>query len=95
MPRYYVTISSTSGQAMADLVRKHHIQVLDHGQKSTESGFLVQAIAEPSEIQKLRNAGYTVEQRGDVDELGKARQKEVGRGNRYKDKDKDKEKKPY
>jgi hypothetical protein len=86
MPRYRITISSRSGQAMSDLVRKYKIPVLDHGQRrSKETGFAVDAIVEEAEIQRLRDAGYTVQQREDVDETGKERQKEVGQGNRYTD----------
>jgi len=85
MPRYHITISSQSGQAMTDLVRKYKIDVLDHGARhSKEAGFLVHAIVPDSDIERLRDAGYTVKQHEDVDETGKARQKEVGQGNRYK-----------
>lgn len=85
MPRYRITISTQSGQAVTDLVRKHNIQVLDHGtRRSKEGSFIVHAIVEQADIKRLRDAGYTVEQHEDVDETGKARQKEVGRGNRYK-----------
>ncbi len=85
MPRYRITISSQSGQAMTDLVRKHKIQVLDHGaRRSKEAGFMVHAIVEEADIKRLQDAGYTVERHEDVDETGKARQREVGRGNRYK-----------
>lgn len=85
MPRYHITISSQSGQAMTDLVRKHKIQVLDHGAHRTkEGGFVVHAIVQEEDIKRLQDAGYTVQQHEDVDETGKARQKEVGQGNRYK-----------
>jgi hypothetical protein len=85
MPRYRITISSRSGQAMTDLVHKHKIPVLDHGARaSKEAGFTVDAIVEEPDIQRLRDAGYTIQQHEDVDETGKARQKEVGQGNRYK-----------
>ncbi len=83
MPRYRITISSQSGQAMTDLVRKHKISVLDHGARRDKDGFSVDAIVPPEDIQRLRDAGYTVEQHEDVDEVGKARQKEVGRNNPY------------
>lgn len=85
MPRYHISITSRSGQAMVDLVRKHHVHVLDHGARgSRETGFLVHAIADEADIARLRDAGYAVEQLEDVDETGRARQQEVGRGNRYK-----------
>jgi hypothetical protein len=85
MPRYRVTISSADREAMLDLVRKHGIHVLDHGQKKTDSGYSVSAIVEESQIKTLRDAKYRVQQHEDVDEHGKARQNEVGVGNRYLD----------
>jgi len=84
MPRYRITISSDSGQAMLDLVQKFKIPVLDHGARRKETGFSVDAIVEETDIQTLRNAGYRVEQREDVDATGRARQEEVGKGDRYK-----------
>ncbi len=85
MPRYRITISSQSGQAMTDLVRKHKIQVLDHGaRRGKQGGHMVHAIVEEPDIKRLQDAGYTVQQLEDVDETGKTRQKEVGRGDRYK-----------
>jgi len=85
MPRYRTTISSRDRNAMLDLVRKHKIAILDHTAHSAESGdYGVDAILEPPEIQKLKKAGYHVTQHEDVDQTGKARQKEVGRGDRYK-----------
>jgi len=85
MPRYRITITGKDREAMLDLVRKHKLQVFDHGNRFTESaGYSVGAIAEPADIQELENAGYHVQQHEDVDELGKTRQKEVGIGDRYK-----------
>ena len=83
-PRYRITISSPSNEAMADLIRKYKIQVFDHGIRySKDTGFVVDAIAQSNEIQMLEAAGYNIQRHEDVDELGKARQKEVGLGNRY------------
>lgn len=85
MPRYRITISSPSGPAMTDLVRKYNIPVLDHGARRGRGGiFATDAIVDETDIQRLRDAGYTVEQHDDPDETGKARQKEVGQGDRYK-----------
>lgn len=85
MPRYRITISSPNEEAMADLVRKYKIQVFDHGIRySKDTGYAVDAIAQPNEIQSLKVAGYHIERHEDVDKVGKARQKEVGKGNRYK-----------
>ena len=84
MPRYRITITSKDREAMLDLVRKHKIQVFDHGSGSTKGGYRVDAIAEPIDIDKLEKAGYQIHRHEDVDELGKLRQQEVGRGDRYK-----------
>jgi hypothetical protein len=57
----------------------------DDGIKHTESGgYTVHATAQPADIQKLKTAGYQVKQNEDVDEHGKTRQQEVGKGDRYK-----------
>lgn len=85
MPRYRITITSKDREAMLDLVRKHHVQVFDHGTRFTEStGYSVDATGDPVLIEKLKNEGYDIQQHEDVDELGKERQQEVGRGDRYK-----------
>jgi carboxypeptidase T len=83
--RYRVTITGPNNEAMADLIRKYKIQVLDHGIRyNKETGYLVDAITQPTEMRLLEAAGYHIERHEDVDEVGKARQKEVGKGNRYK-----------
>jgi len=85
MPRYRITITSKDREAMLNLVRKHQIQVYDHGIRYSKStGHSVDAVAEPADVTKLKAAGYDVQQHEDVDEYGKARQQEVGRGDRYK-----------
>jgi carboxypeptidase T len=85
MTRYRITISGPSSEAMADLVRKHKIHVFGSTVRHTkDTGHVVDAIAQPHEIEMLEAAGYKVQRHEDVDEVGKARQKEVGMGNRYK-----------
>jgi hypothetical protein len=85
MPRYRITITSRDRELMLDLVRKHRVQVFDHGIRHTAAhGYSVDAIAEPADIERLRNLGYHLQQHEDVDERGKQRQQEVGRGDRYK-----------
>jgi hypothetical protein len=85
MPRYRITITSKDRAMMQDLVRKHQVQVFDHGVRHTEAhGYSVDAIAEPADIERLRNLGYHLQQHEDVDERGQERQREVGRGDRYK-----------
>jgi len=85
MPRYRITITSKDREAMLDLVRKHKLQVFDHGTHYSESvGYSVGAIADPALIQKLKTEGYSVQRHEDVDKKGKIRQQEIGRGDRYK-----------
>jgi hypothetical protein len=71
---------------MLDLVRKHGVQVSDHGIGHDEAtGWTVHALAEPAEIRRLRDAGYSVQRHEDVDKWGRARMQEVGRGDRYRE----------
>ncbi len=85
MTRYRVTISGPTSEAMADLVRKYKIDILGSTVRhSKDTGHTVDAIAQPDEIEMLEAAGYKIQRHEDVDEVGKARQKEVGMGNRYK-----------
>jgi carboxypeptidase T len=84
MPRYRITISGPDKAAMADLVRDDDIEIFDHGIRlAADAGYTVAAFAAPDQIRKLRQNGYAVVQHEDADELGKIRQREVGRGNRY------------
>lgn len=85
MARYRTTIRTKDREAMLDLVRKHKIQVFDHGNRYTpEEGYSVGAVLEPADIQRLESAGYRVERHEDVEKRGKSRQKEVGHGDRYR-----------
>jgi zinc carboxypeptidase len=78
------TISGSNKAAMADLIGKHNIEVCDHGiHFAPDVGYTVTAFATSEEIRGLRLHGYRVVQHEDADELGKARQREVGAGNRY------------
>jgi hypothetical protein len=84
MTRYRITISGPNREIMLDLIRKHKIEVFDHSINwSEQTGYIVDALAEPAEIQKLEAAGYVVQTHEDADARGRERQNEVGRGNRY------------
>jgi carboxypeptidase T len=84
MPRYRITIGGPDKAAMADLVRKYDIQVLEHGSSfAPDRGYTVAAFAAPDEISKLQQNGYEVVQHEDRHELKKIRQRQVGQGNRY------------
>lgn len=87
MARYRVTICGSSREAMLDLVRKHRVPVLDHGARARRGpleSYSVDAIVEDMAIADLEAKGYIVERHEDVDKAGSERQKEVGRGNRYR-----------
>ena len=99
MPRYRVTIFGRDYEAMADLVRKHKIDVLQQTVRHLdEGGYSVDAIVddvqmraletsapEPGavETEALQTSGYTIERHEDVNEAGKARQEEVSKGDDY------------
>lgn len=84
MPRFHITIHSNDREKLRDLVRVHKLQVFEHGTQHDDSGYTVHAMAQPAEIAALKAAGYHVEQHEDLDEKGRARQQEVGKGNRYR-----------
>src|SRR6266516_4866078 len=84
MTRYRITISGSNKAAMAGLFRRHDIEVSDHGISfAPDIGYTVTAFAALKEIRQLQRDGYRVVQHEDAYEFGKARQSEVGRGNRH------------
>ena len=86
MPRYRITITGQTQDAMADLIRTYKIQVFDHGIKRSD-GYMVQALADEETIGLLESKGYQVERHEDVDQEGEARRQEIGQGNRYRDRE--------
>jgi hypothetical protein len=87
MPRYRITITGSTEDAMADLIRRHNIRVFDHGVQRVPGRHVVHAVADDQEIRQLEAYGYQVTRHEDVDEEGQSRQREVGEGNRYRDRD--------
>jgi hypothetical protein len=101
MPRYRVTIFGQDYDAMADLVRKHKIDVLQQTVRELdEGGYSVDAIVDEAqmralearaletgavEAEALETSGYTIERHEDVSEAGKARQEEVSEGDDYEE----------
>jgi hypothetical protein len=94
MPRYHVTIFGRDYDAMADLVRKHKVDVLQQTvRRLDEGGYSVDAIVDDAqmraletrsvETEGLETTGYTIERHEDVNEAGKARQEEVSKGDDY------------
>jgi murein tripeptide amidase MpaA len=61
---------------MVDLVRKYQVDVARYTAQETPQGYRIHAHADGTTIQRLKAAGYTVEQLEDADKGGKARQKE-------------------
>lgn len=84
MPRYRVTISGQTAEAMADLLRQHKIRIFDHGVRRQAGGYVVHAIADDEQIRLLQAHGYHVIQHEDVDAEGQNRQREVSQENRYR-----------
>jgi hypothetical protein len=70
---------------MLDLVRKYHVDVLrETARRPDEEGkYRVDAVVDEDQIGVIETNGYTVEVREDIEAVGKARQAEVGQGNRY------------
>jgi hypothetical protein len=96
MPRYRVTIFGRDYDAMADLVRKHNVDVLQQTvRRLDEGGYSVDAIVDDVqmraletrsvETEGLQTTGYTIERHEDVNEAGKARQEEVSKGDDYEE----------
>src|SRR5437867_937479 len=78
MPRYRVRIAGKHYDAMADLVRKHRLNIAGHtGKKAGRSRYIVDAFADSDQIEQLKSEGYSVDVREDVDEAGKKRQSEI------------------
>jgi hypothetical protein len=96
MSRYRVTIFGRDYDAMADLVRKHKVDVLQQTvRRLDEGGYSVDAIVDDVqmhaletrsvETEGLETTGYTIERHEDVNEAGKARQEEVSKGDDYEE----------
>jgi len=84
MTRYHVTISGHNRDMMLDLVRKHKINIFGNSvEKTTEEGYDVDGLVEDQDIKTLEKEGYKVRINHDIDEVGKKRQQEIGKQNRY------------
>jgi hypothetical protein len=85
MPNYHITIHGADRDAMADLVRVHHVHVYRQTAADQGTGYRVSALADEATIKRLQSAGYRVDQHEDVDEAAKESLGQVGRGNRFLD----------
>lgn len=86
MPRYHVTIFGKDYDAMADLVREHQIDVFRETTRELkeEGGYSVDASVDSEQIRTLETKGYKIERHENLDEVGKARQDEVSKFDRFK-----------
>lgn len=85
MPNYHVTIHGADREAMADLVRVHHVRVYGQTIAEEDTGYRVSGLADEDTIEQLQGAGYRVEQHEDVDEAAQDSLRHVGQGNRFVD----------
>jgi hypothetical protein len=84
VPNYHITVHGTDRDSMADLVRLHETRVYAQTLQERPGTCQVDAIADDDMINKLRAAGYTVDQHEDVDAVAQESLSDVGTGNRYR-----------
>ncbi|HEY0386280.1 MAG TPA: hypothetical protein VGC64_09730, partial [Pyrinomonadaceae bacterium] len=78
MPRFHVSITGQDQEAMADLVRKHRVNVAGPTLERLAKGrYKIDAHATATQIRALESNGYQVRRYEDADKTGKARQKEI------------------
>ena len=88
-PVYQSTITARSRESLIELVRGLGIAVFEHTTRELPSkkGYAVDAFLTDPQIEHLREAGYEVKRGPNAHETGRARQAEVGAGNRYEDRE--------
>ncbi len=80
MPRYRVTIFGQDYEAMADLVRKHKIDVLQQTVRHLdEGGYSVDAIVDDAQIRALETRGAVDIEAAGMAEAGEARRYTIER----------------
>ncbi|MBI4888978.1 MAG: hypothetical protein HY821_00045 [Acidobacteria bacterium] len=83
MARYRVTITA-GRKLMLELPVEEDVTVLDHGvRRLKEDRYSADVIVDEKRLGALAERGYQVERHEDVDQAGRERQLEVGRGNRF------------
>ena len=85
MANYHVTIHGRDQEAMADLVRKLGVRVYSQTLVEDDEECRITGVADESEIERLKTAGYRVERHEDVDEAAKESLRHVGAGNRFEE----------
>ena len=89
MANYHITVHGADRQAMADLVRVHGVRVYPQTLQEGVDGDRVSAVADHDLIQRLRTAGYLVDEHEDVDEDARSSLDQIGSGNRFLDQTRD------
>ncbi len=79
MALHHVTVVGRDREAMADLVRRHHLTVARHTVRERARGYLVHAYATDRQIRALEREGYGVRRLENVEREGKRRQAEAKR----------------
>jgi carboxypeptidase T len=74
---FRVTIRGKTYDAMADLIRKHRLSLAGHTGKKARGGYVVDALVDSDQIERLRAEGYRVDVCEDAQAEGKKRQAEI------------------
>ena len=85
MSKMLIHIIGRNKEAMTNLLKTHHIEIIRQTAQmlSDSQGYCVDAIVESAQIEQLRELDYQVEVKGNLQEVGKARQSLVDRGDRF------------
>jgi hypothetical protein len=79
-----ILITAPDGAALRALLREHRLDLSCGGPKPLEGGAVsVEAYVPEDQVERLRAPGVKVDILGDASAVARARQKEVGGGNRY------------
>jgi hypothetical protein len=81
--KYHVLLRAKDDQAVGSLLRDHALDIgLMRRDRETKAVELTLFLTE-REIDALRGAGFELDVRANLSEVGRARQKEVGKGDRF------------
>lgn len=81
---YRVTIYGPDYDAMADLVRRHHVGVFGNtARRLGDEGYAVDAFLTEDQIEALEGESYRIERIEDFHARDTERYADVGKGNRY------------
>ena len=86
MSKMLIQIIGHDRKAMMDLLNKHRIEIIRQTAQILRDTkeYSVDAIVEANQIEQLRELGYEIEVKENIEEIGKARQALVGKGDRFR-----------